>query len=78
MRVLITGGMGFVGGRLGDYLSESGFDVVMGTRKKYDKLLEWSPSVSILQMEWDNISSLESAVEHKQSPMEEMMSICVY
>ena len=36
MRVLITGGMGFVGGRLGDYLSESGFDVVMGTRKKYD------------------------------------------
>jgi UDP-glucose 4-epimerase len=63
MRVLITGGLGFVGGRLGDYLSESGFDVVMGTRKKYDKLLEWSPSVSVLQMEWDNISSLESACE---------------
>ena len=63
MRVLITGGMGFVGGRLGDYLSESGFDVVMGTRKKYGKILEWSPSVSVHQMEWDNISSLESACE---------------
>jgi UDP-glucose 4-epimerase len=63
MRVLITGGLGFLGGRLGDYLIESGFDVVLGTRIKYDKILEWSPSATVLQMMWDNISSLESACE---------------
>jgi UDP-glucose 4-epimerase len=65
MRVLITGGLGFVGGRLGSYLSDSGFDVILGTRKKKDESLEKLklPPVSVLQMEWDKISSLKSACE---------------
>lgn len=60
MRVLITGGLGFIGGRLGHYLSESGVEVVLGTRKKDIKSPEWSPIIQVIQTHWNDLSSLEN------------------
>jgi UDP-glucose 4-epimerase len=59
MRVLITGGLGFVGGRLGHFLSESGIEVILGTRKKNIKSPEWLPQSLVIQTEWDDHSTLE-------------------
>ena len=60
MRVLITGGLGFIGGRLGHYLSESGVEVIIGTRKKDIKSPEWLPQSQVIQTQWDDLSSLEN------------------
>jgi UDP-glucose 4-epimerase len=61
MRVLVTGGLGFVGGRLGCYLNTSGVQVRLGTRQEKTHPPEWLPEAEVLQMNWDNASSLERA-----------------
>ena len=53
MRVLITGGFGFVGGRLGKYLQQSGHDVVLGSRKKH-VVPEWLSSGQVACINLDN------------------------
>ena len=60
MRVLITGGFGFIGGRLGHILIKDGIDVILGTRKKNVQPPEWLPKSKVVQTQWDNLSSLEN------------------
>ncbi len=36
-RVLITGGAGYLGGRIGDFLSQSGYDVYLGSRNSFSQ-----------------------------------------
>jgi UDP-glucose 4-epimerase len=60
MRILITGGFGFIGGRLASYLSDSDTDVILGTRKSNVKPPEWLPKSKAVQTQWINISSLEN------------------
>tara|TARA_B100000886_G_scaffold339584_1_gene305517 strand:- start:1755 stop:2684 length:930 start_codon:yes stop_codon:yes gene_type:complete len=57
MRVLITGGFGFLGGRLGKYLSTLGYEVILGSRKKRIKP-KWVKKGSTVQLEWENHDSL--------------------
>jgi len=57
MHFLVTGGFGFVGGRLAKYLQLAGHSVTLGTRKKYPPP-EWLPNVSVAQIRWDDSEAL--------------------
>lgn len=60
MRILITGGLGFLGGRIAAYLHQCGYKVVIGTRKKISKI-DWLPNAEIIQLDWDDKESLDEA-----------------
>lgn len=58
MRILITGGLGLVGGRLGQYLQHAGHEIVLGSRKTAppsDLLF----SATVLKTDWGDVCSLE-------------------
>ena len=59
MRILITGGFGFFGGRIGHYLMSSGNDVVLGTRSESRVLPETMLEAEVCKMRWEDKSSLE-------------------
>ena len=58
MRILITGGTGFVAGRLADKLVTSGYDVVLGTRNGSEKY-DWLTNVKIEKIAWEDPGSLQ-------------------
>lgn len=62
MRVLITGGLGFIGGRIGVHLSEIGHEVLFGTRSARTRI-DWLPDGKILQMNWMEGRKLAKACE---------------
>jgi len=58
MNILIAGGFGFVGGRLGQHLQQAGHQVILGSRNvRYEP--HWLPSSSVALMNWDDASSLQ-------------------
>ena len=62
MRILITGGFGFIGGRLAKYLSSAGHQVVLGSRNE-THIPNWLPEAEVVQIEWSDESALESSCE---------------
>jgi UDP-glucose 4-epimerase len=60
MRILITGGFGFVGGRLAVHLAQEGHNIVLGTRKEVTAPL-WLPQAKVSQIKWDDNEALESS-----------------
>lgn len=58
MRILIAGGLGFVGGRLAVYLTQLGHQVTVGSRCPSSKAT-WLPQASVASMMWDDAGSLE-------------------
>lgn len=58
MRILISGGFGFVGGRLAVNLALSGHHIVLGSSKP-DRLAPWLPQAELAQMVWDDGGALE-------------------
>ena len=60
MRILITGGMGFIGGRVATHLSNFGHKIVIASRKKNDAPV-WLPKAQMFQLNWDNESNLRQA-----------------
>ena len=58
MRILITGGFGFIGGRLGQYLQQNGHQVILGSRKASCPP-EFLPQAEVAQIEWSDSRSLE-------------------
>jgi len=62
MRVLITGGMGYVGGRLALHLSVLGYNVFIGTRREIDPP-KWLPSAEMRQINWHDPDSILRACE---------------
>ena len=62
MKVLITGGFGFLGGRLAQYLSLSGCQVVLTSRKYYKQQPTWLPESIITQIDWDSRKSIEECL----------------
>ena len=58
MRILITGGFGFIGGRLGKYLQQNGHQVILGSRKASCPP-EWLPHAEVVQIDWGDIRALE-------------------
>lgn len=60
MKILITGGLGFIGGRLGVHLSKNGHEVILGTRRNTHSPA-WLPSAGMVQTEWGSLDSLKKA-----------------
>ena len=57
--ILITGGFGFLGGRLGQYLSEN-YNVILGSRSDQNEP-NWLPIAKTLKIDWDDENSLNDA-----------------
>ena len=60
MKILITGGLGYIGGRLGIHLFENGHEIVLGTRKNINPPV-WLPAASMKMMDWESDDSLDKA-----------------
>lgn len=63
MRFLVTGGFGYIGARLGQYLVADGHDVVLGTRSNDLTPPAWLPTAKIMLTDWSNIGKLSAACE---------------
>ncbi len=61
MRVLITGGFGFIGGRLGQNLQQAGHQVVLATRRRAASP-SWLPQAEVMQLEWDEAALSKACV----------------
>lgn len=59
-RVLITGGFGYLGGRVAQLLYGSGFRVALGTRYKCSPP-EWLPEADVVELIWDDENALVEA-----------------
>jgi len=60
MRILVTGGTGFVGGRVAQYLQRSGHRVVLGSRKQ-QRSPDWLSQGEVVQIAWADRRELERA-----------------
>lgn len=58
MRILITGGFGFVGGRLAQHLQQAGHDIILGSRKNLTSP-DWLTQCNVTQVNWEDINDLE-------------------
>ena len=58
MRILITGGFGFIGGRLGQYLQQNWHQVILGSRKASCPP-EWLPHAEVAQIDWSDSQALQ-------------------
>ena len=58
MRVLVTGGFGYLGGRLTQFLASlNGFEVILGSRQLHESP-DWLPKVKTVQTQWDSDAEL--------------------
>lgn len=57
MQILITGGLGFIGGRLAKYLSEAGHKIVIGSRNSLRTTV--LSQTKVKKIEWDDDIALE-------------------
>jgi len=62
MRALITGGFGYLGGRIALALCDVGVNVVLGSRKEL-KAPDWLPQATTVKLKWDNQEDLQSVCE---------------
>jgi UDP-glucose 4-epimerase len=58
MRILITGGFGFVGGRLAVHLAQAGHQIILGTRHSMT-VPDWLPQANVVKIAWDDEIALE-------------------
>ncbi len=58
MRILITGGLGFIGGRLGRYLYQAGHQVILCSRNASIPPT-WLPYVEVVKIDWSDERSLQ-------------------
>lgn len=59
MRMLITGGFGYLGSRLAQYFaSQGGYDIILGSRTS-QKDPDWLPQASVINIPWDSPFGLD-------------------
>ena len=59
MRILITGGLGYIGARLAKYLIKNTSNtIIIGTRKNIDTI-DWLPKVKFVNTLWNSSKELE-------------------
>lgn len=59
--VLITGGLGYIGGRVAQALVVAGFQVRCGTRQSAVHAPKWLPDMHMVRLDWDSDDALERA-----------------
>ena len=60
MRILITGGTGFIGGRLAEYLYKAGHEILIGSRNLTHSP-DWLPHVKVERLDWSDLGALEKS-----------------
>ena len=60
MRVLITGGLGFIGGRLAHYLLKAGYQIIIGSRKVSNPPA-WLEQAEVEEIKWDDAIALKKS-----------------
>jgi len=60
MRILITGGFGYLGGRIAQSLVEQGHQVTLGSRREHE-IPDWLPQAEVVKLVWDDMSVLQAA-----------------
>jgi len=63
MRFLITGGFGYIGARLAQYLVADGHEVILGTRSQKLKSPDWLPKAKVILNDWSDIRNLSAACD---------------
>ena len=58
MRILITGGFGFVGGCLAVHLAQAGHQIILGTRHSI-ATPDWLPHAEVAKIVWDDETTLK-------------------
>jgi UDP-glucose 4-epimerase len=58
MRILITGGTGFIGGRLCSHIVESGHKVFVSVRRPEARQWDWPEGVSLVDLDWESKDSI--------------------
>jgi len=63
MKVLITGGLGYLGGRLTQFLeTQSDYEIVLGTRQEIE-LSQWQQHAQVRQIQWNSANCLHNVCE---------------
>jgi len=57
MRILITGGYGFIGGRLGQSLHHAGHQIILGSRNT-NRPPDWLPQAEVVKTSWNDSDAL--------------------
>ena len=57
MRVLITGGFGYIGAKLGEYLFQNGHEVVLGTQRNLTAP-DWLTQAEVVNTFWNDEKAL--------------------
>jgi len=63
MRVLITGGFGYLGGRIAQSLVDQEFQVVLGTRRE-QSVPGWLPKAEVVRLDWGDQSNLKNCCKN--------------
>lgn len=54
MRILVTGGFGYIGSRLGQHLSAQGCQVILTSRSEHSAPPQWLPTAEVKLISWDD------------------------
>ena len=65
MKILVTSGKSFLGGRIADYFYKLGYDVTIGLRNELDKKEAALNKFKTVLIDWDSIKSIKEAVSKK-------------
>ena len=58
-KVLITGGFGYLGGRLAQFLaSQENYEILLGSRRQTQPP-SWLPQAKVIETRWDSIQGLQ-------------------
>ncbi|MBE0613503.1 MAG: SDR family oxidoreductase [Burkholderiales bacterium] len=59
MRILITGGFAFIGGRVARHLQHAGHQIILGSRKAVVSPPDWLPQAQVVRIDWNDVHALE-------------------
>jgi UDP-glucose 4-epimerase len=59
LKILVTGGFGYLGGRVAQSLVGQGYKVVLGSRRE-QSVPDWLSEAEVVRTDWDNLSSLKN------------------